>query len=199
MKYCERAIEEILQHIDSSGTYAGILSVAFNNVIPTLLQDKPSQLCPHLQVDRRLPVMRHHVKPGRHAEHRPPYQESPAEDVLPAVAEEPSKVNEGALLHYKSIFTSSITIWHAAVTAKDERRLQRIIRSTETVIACNLLPPGTCTSPGPCDEQERLCVEHKLWKTLPSGRTLESTSHHKNNNFSTAAGLFTPHSDYLIL
>nr|XP_008303569.1 PREDICTED: uncharacterized protein LOC103375141 [Stegastes partitus] len=38
----------------------------------------------------------------------------------------------------ESIITSSITIWHAAATAKDKARLQRIIRSAEKVIGCNL-------------------------------------------------------------
>src|SRR4029434_4622111 len=37
----------------------------------------------------------------------------------------------------ESILTSSITIWYAA-TAKDKIRLQRVIRSAERVIGCNL-------------------------------------------------------------
>ena len=39
----------------------------------------------------------------------------------------------------ESILTCSITIWYAAATAKDKGRLQRIIRSAEKVIGCNLL------------------------------------------------------------
>ena len=42
------ALHFILQHLDSAGTYARILFVdyssAFNTIIPTLLQDKLSQL-----------------------------------------------------------------------------------------------------------------------------------------------------------
>ncbi|KAF7643181.1 hypothetical protein LDENG_00244000 [Lucifuga dentata] len=38
----------------------------------------------------------------------------------------------------ESILTSSITVWHAAATAKDTGRLQRIIHSAERVIGCNL-------------------------------------------------------------
>ena len=38
----------------------------------------------------------------------------------------------------ESILTSSITVWYAAATANDKGRLQRIIRSAEKVIGCNL-------------------------------------------------------------
>ncbi|KAK9524364.1 hypothetical protein VZT92_016764 [Zoarces viviparus] len=38
----------------------------------------------------------------------------------------------------ESILCSSITGWYAAATAKDKGRLQRIIRSAEKVIGCNL-------------------------------------------------------------
>ena len=37
-----------------------------------------------------------------------------------------------------SILTSSITIWFTAVTVEDKGTLQRMIRSTEKVIDCNL-------------------------------------------------------------
>ena len=39
--------------------------------------------------------------------------------------------------HFESI-TSSITIWYTAAIAKDKSRLQRIIRTAEKVICCNL-------------------------------------------------------------
>lgn len=42
----------------------------------------------------------------------------------------------------QSILTSSITVWYAAATVKDKGRLQRIIRSAERVIGCNL--PSLC-------------------------------------------------------
>ncbi|XP_077957584.1 uncharacterized protein LOC144406222 [Gasterosteus aculeatus] len=38
----------------------------------------------------------------------------------------------------ESILCSSITVWYAAATAKDKGRLQRVIRSAERVIGCNL-------------------------------------------------------------
>jgi len=38
----------------------------------------------------------------------------------------------------ESIFTSSITIWYAAATAKDKGKLQRVIGSAKKVIGCNL-------------------------------------------------------------
>src|SRR4029434_6091159 len=38
----------------------------------------------------------------------------------------------------ESILTSSITIWYAAATATDTSRLERVIRSAEKVIGCNL-------------------------------------------------------------
>ena len=40
----------------------------------------------------------------------------------------------------ESILTSSITIWYAAIAAKDKGRLQHVIRSAEKVIGCNLPP-----------------------------------------------------------
>ena len=38
----------------------------------------------------------------------------------------------------ESILTSSITVWYTAATATDKSKLQRIIRSAEKVIGCNL-------------------------------------------------------------
>ncbi|KAL6107434.1 uncharacterized protein ACO6RY_11070 [Pungitius sinensis] len=60
------ALHFILQHLDSPGTYARILFVdfssAFNTIIPSLLQDKLSQLqCTDFLSDRK-----QHVKLGEH-------------------------------------------------------------------------------------------------------------------------------------
>ncbi|KAL6112614.1 uncharacterized protein ACO6RY_09339 [Pungitius sinensis] len=38
----------------------------------------------------------------------------------------------------ESILCSSITAWYAAATTKDKGRLERVIRSAERVIGCNL-------------------------------------------------------------
>ena len=38
----------------------------------------------------------------------------------------------------ESMLTESIAAWYAAATAKDKNRLQRIMRSAEKVIGCNL-------------------------------------------------------------
>ena len=46
----------------------------------------------------------------------------------------------------ESILTSSITIWYTFATAKDQSRLQRIIRTAKKAIC---LPSRTCTPRGP--------------------------------------------------
>ncbi|KAK0138014.1 putative RNA-directed DNA polymerase from transposon BS [Merluccius polli] len=53
------------------------------------------------------------------------------------------KVHQPMMVHFyiaiiESILTSSINIWYTAATAKNKSRLQRIIRSAEKVIGCNL-------------------------------------------------------------
>ncbi|KAI3355670.1 hypothetical protein L3Q82_004262 [Scortum barcoo] len=60
---------------------------------------------------------------------------------------QPKKFNlpKTAMVHFdtaivKFILASSITIRYAATAAKDKGRLQRIIRSAEKVIGCNLPP-----------------------------------------------------------
>ncbi|KAK0138683.1 putative RNA-directed DNA polymerase from transposon BS [Merluccius polli] len=94
----------------------------------------------------------------------------------------------------ESILTSSITIWYAAATAKDKGRLQRVIRSAEKVIGCNLpslQDPYTsrtlrCAGKIVADPSH---PGHKLFETLPSGRRLRSirtkTSRHKNSSVRT--------------
>ncbi|TKS69442.1 hypothetical protein D9C73_003506 [Collichthys lucidus] len=96
----------------------------------------------------------------------------------------------------ESILTSSITIWYAAATAKDKDRLQRVIRSAEKVIGCNvpllqdLYTSRTlrCAGKIVADPSH---PGHKLFETLPwklcSIRT--RTLCHKNSFFPSAASL----------
>ena len=98
----------------------------------------------------------------------------------------------------ESILTSSITIWFAASTAKDKGRLQRIIRSAEKVIGCDL--PSLLdlfhsrTSKRAC----KIIADpshpgHHLFQRLPSGRRFRAiktkTSRHLNSFFPTAVVL----------
>lgn len=92
----------------------------------------------------------------------------------------------------KYILTSSVTIWCAAAAAdRDKGRLQRISRSPEKMISCNLPSPQDLqasrtlpTSPG-----------HKLLETLPSIGT--KTSQNKNSFFPSATSLFNKATDPL--
>ncbi|KAK9513181.1 hypothetical protein VZT92_026739 [Zoarces viviparus] len=74
----------------------------------------------------------------------------------------------------ESILCTSITVWYAAATAKDKGRLQRIIRSAERVIECNL------------PSLQDLFTLRSL-KRLRSIRT--KTSRHRNSFFPSAVGL----------
>ncbi|XP_078103936.1 uncharacterized protein LOC144516479 [Sander vitreus] len=98
----------------------------------------------------------------------------------------------------ESILTSSITIWYAASTAKDKGRLQRVIRSAEKVIGCNLplLQDWYATRTLKCAGKivaDPSHPGHKLFETLPSGRRLRSirtkTSRHMNSFFPSATSL----------
>ncbi|KAK0155323.1 hypothetical protein N1851_002332 [Merluccius polli] len=98
----------------------------------------------------------------------------------------------------ESILTSSITIWYAAATAKDKGRLQRVIRSTEKVIGCNLPSLQDLYISRTLRRAGKIVAdpshpEHKLFETLPSGRRLRSirtkTSRHKNSFFPSATSL----------
>ncbi|XP_077951716.1 uncharacterized protein LOC144389796 [Gasterosteus aculeatus] len=79
----------------------------------------------------------------------------------------------------ESILCSSITVWYAAATAKDKGRLQRVIRSAERLIGCNLpslqdlfasrsLKRGKKIGADPSHPRQNLFVP------LPSGRRLRS-------------------------
>ena len=98
----------------------------------------------------------------------------------------------------ESILTSSITVWYAAATAKDKGRLQRIIRSAEKVIGCNLPSLQDLHSSRTLRRAGKIVADpshpgHKLFVTLPSGRRLRSirtkTSRHRSSFFPTATGL----------
>ena len=71
-----------------------------------------------------------------------------------------------------------ITIWYAAATAKDKGRLQRIIRSTEKVIGCNLSSLQDLYASRIRRRAGKIVADpsypgHKLFETLPSGRRLD--------------------------
>ncbi|KAK0133548.1 hypothetical protein N1851_030920 [Merluccius polli] len=74
----------------------------------------------------------------------------------------------------ESILTSSVTIWYAAATAKDKGRLQRVIRSAEKVIGCNLLSLQDLYTSRTLRRAGKIVDDpshpgHKLFETLPSG------------------------------
>ena len=98
----------------------------------------------------------------------------------------------------ESILTSSITIWFAASTAKDKSRLQRIIRSAEKVIVCDLLSLLDLFRLRTSRRAGKIIADpshpgHHLFLCLPSGRRFRAiktkTSRHLNSFFPTAVGL----------
>ena len=98
----------------------------------------------------------------------------------------------------ESILTSSITIWYAAATAKDKSRLQRVIRSAEKVIGCNLPSLQDLYASRTLRRAGKIMADpshpgHKLLVPLPSGRRLRSirtkTSRHLSSFFPSAVGL----------
>ncbi|XP_034060745.1 uncharacterized protein LOC117538897 [Gymnodraco acuticeps] len=106
----------------------------------------------------------------------------------------------------ESILTSSITIWYTATTAKEKGRLQRVIRSAEKVIGCNLPSLHDLHASRTLRRAGKIVADpshpgHKLFSPLPSGRRLRSfrtkTSRHQNSFFPSATGLLnkarTPH------
>ena len=98
----------------------------------------------------------------------------------------------------ESILTSSITIWYTAATAKDKGRLQRVIQPAEKVIGCNLPSLQDLYASRTLRRAGKIVADpshpsHKIFQTLPSGRTLRSirtkTSRHKNSFFPSATSL----------
>ncbi|KAM9363744.1 microfibril-associated glycoprotein 4-like [Symphorus nematophorus] len=88
----------------------------------------------------------------------------------------------------ESILTSSITIWYAAVTARDQGGLQRVIRSDANVIGCNLLSLQDLYTSRPLRRAGKIVPP-------PSDRRLQSirtkTSRHKNSSFPSATGFIS--------
>uniref|UniRef100_A0AAQ4Q691 Reverse transcriptase domain-containing protein n=1 Tax=Gasterosteus aculeatus aculeatus TaxID=481459 RepID=A0AAQ4Q691_GASAC len=111
----------------------------------------------------------------------------------------------------ESILCSSITVWYAAATAKDKGRLQRVIRSAERVIGCNLPSLQDLFASRSLKRAKKIAADpshpgQKLFVPLPSGRRLRSirttTSRHTNSFFPSAVGLInrarSPLTDYNI-
>uniref|UniRef100_A0AAQ4QMI9 Alkylated DNA repair protein AlkB homologue 8 N-terminal domain-containing protein n=1 Tax=Gasterosteus aculeatus aculeatus TaxID=481459 RepID=A0AAQ4QMI9_GASAC len=98
----------------------------------------------------------------------------------------------------ESILCSSITVWYAAATAKDKGRLQRVIRSAERAIGCNLPSLQDLFASRSLKRAKKMVADpshpgQKLFVPLPSGRRLRSirttTSRHTNSFFPSAVGL----------
>ncbi|KAM4595720.1 uncharacterized protein V3H82_003110 [Fundulus diaphanus] len=98
----------------------------------------------------------------------------------------------------ESILTSSITIWYAGATAKDKGRLQRVIRSAEKVIGCNLPSLQDLYASRTLRRAGKIVADpshpsHRLFQSLPPGRRLRSirtrTLRHNNSFFPSATGL----------
>ena len=105
----------------------------------------------------------------------------------------------------ESILTSSITVWYTAATAKDKSRLQRIIRSAEKVIGCNLPTLQDLHSSRTLRRARKIVADpshpgHSLFGTLPSGRRLRSirtkTSRHLNSFFPSSVGFLNKSQDH---
>ena len=88
--------------------------------------------------------------------------------------------------------------WYAAATANDKGRLQRIIRSAEKVIGCNLPSLQDLFASRTLRRAGKIVADpshpgHTLFKALPSGRRLRSirtkTSRHNTSFFPAAVGL----------
>ncbi|XP_077938863.1 uncharacterized protein LOC144383736 [Gasterosteus aculeatus] len=98
----------------------------------------------------------------------------------------------------ESILCSSITVWYAAATAKDKGRLQRVIRSAERVIGCNLPSLHDLFALKTLKRARKIVADpshpgQNLFVPLPSGRRLRTirtkTSHHTNSFFLSPVGL----------
>lgn len=63
----------------------------------------------------------------------------------------------------ESALTSSIVVWYSSVTKQDIQRMQRIIRTTERVIGCDLTPTDTLYS---------------LWARKKAAKLIANFAHH---------------------
>ncbi|KAL6116337.1 uncharacterized protein ACO6RY_00978 [Pungitius sinensis] len=97
-----------------------------------------------------------------------------------------------------STLCSSITVWYAAATAKDKGRLQRVIRSAERLIGCNLTSLQDLIASRTLKRASKIVADpsppgHKQFVSLPSWNRLRSirtkTSRHTNSFSPSAVGL----------
>uniref|UniRef100_A0A3B3I566 Reverse transcriptase domain-containing protein n=1 Tax=Oryzias latipes TaxID=8090 RepID=A0A3B3I566_ORYLA len=98
----------------------------------------------------------------------------------------------------ESTFTSSITVWFAAATARDKAKLQCAIHSAEKVIGCHLPSLQELHISRTRRRAPRIVADpshpgHNLFRPHPSGKRLRSirtrTSRHMNSFFPTAVSL----------
>ncbi|XP_077960470.1 uncharacterized protein LOC144409456 [Gasterosteus aculeatus] len=96
----------------------------------------------------------------------------------------------------ESVLCSSITVWYAAATAKDKGRLQRVLRSAERLIACNLPSLQDLFASRTLKRAKKMVADpshpgQNLFVPLPSGRRLRSirtkTSRHTSFSFLPSA------------
>ena len=109
--------------------------------------------------------------------------------------------NKMALQFYtaiKSILTSSITVRYTGATTRDRHRPQRIVRTPEKVIDCNLPSLQDLYISWTLGRAVHSAADpshpgHSLFDPLPSGRRLQSirtrTSCHNNSPFPSAIRL----------
>jgi len=129
-----------------------------------------------------------------------PHQESSAEDVLPAAAEEIQPANNSALL--QSHHWIHLHLLHHHLVRCGHRKGQgqtgAFIWSAEKVIGCNLpslqdLYTSRCLRRVGKIVADPSHPNHKLFETLPSSRRLRSirtkTSRHKNSFFPSTTSL----------
>ncbi|KAJ8361742.1 hypothetical protein AAFF_G00427970, partial [Aldrovandia affinis] len=98
----------------------------------------------------------------------------------------------------ESILTSAITVWFGSSTARDRTRLQRITRSAERIIGCNLPSIQDLYHTRSRKRTAKIIADpshpgHHILQALPSGKRLRSlitkTTRHKNSFFPRAVAL----------
>ncbi|KAI4894290.1 hypothetical protein NFI96_004725 [Prochilodus magdalenae] len=98
----------------------------------------------------------------------------------------------------ESILTASITIWFGSSTSQERTKLQRIIRTAERIIGCNLPSLQQIYTSRVRKRAGKITSDpshpgHLLFQTLPSGRRLRSiktsTTRHANSFFPRAVAL----------
>ncbi|KAL0199142.1 hypothetical protein M9458_007682, partial [Cirrhinus mrigala] len=163
----------ILQHLDKSGTYARILFVdfssAFNTIIPDILQNKLSQLSVPTSI---------------------------CQWITNFLTDRQQLVRLGKLTSgTRTISTGAGAEHFGAASKSDIRRLQRTVRTAETIIGVHLpnlqdLYISRVKKRAGNIIQDPSHPGHNLFALLPSGRRFRSqstrTSGHKNSFFPNA-------------